>query len=392
MLTKYCILALGIICSIMPSLAQGGLSYDKSSVRLIGRTPKLTSDYGVGVSGHVAWLHRGEKQKPMLVMAGGCNFPTQGGAKQFYSDVYGAPFIRTDSLGRWQRIGSLPQAVAYAAVAWRDGYQYILGGQTPQGDTSLAYRIRLDIDGRLLVDSLPPLPEPRAGATAQWVGNRLYIFGGRANGRLTNTMLSIGRDRIWREEPSYPASPLLKLLSWTDGSRIYMIGSVTGGESDQSAELSMTGICYTPSTKLWMSMALPGMLEGATFGGGLVLVGHGRIFLTGGVHAERFLPAIRKEQALRKAKGQENSSQIRYWQDQLNEYLAQPVEWYRFNNQLWEVKIDSCGHTAYMLRASSPLLARADAAMVALPLGGFLQLGGERKPGVRTTEIALIVP
>lgn len=302
LMLRYVAIAWALVCSVVGLSAQSLRGYHEPIVRLIGRTPSINADYGLGVSGHIAWLEASPHMQTnvhLMIMAGGCNFPIQGGAKRFYRDIYGAQVSQTDSLGDWRYLGALPEAVAYAATAQHDGYHYILGGQTDKGDTALAYRIRVDAEGKILIESLPPLPAPRSGATAQWIGERLYVLGGREQGRITNTMLSIGADRVWREEPCYPSAPLLKVLSWTDGKGIGVVGSIVGAEGDEPAELSLTGMYYDPSLGKWVSMPLPGMLGGATLGGGLVFYGLDRVLLAGGVHAERFLPAIRQEQSLR---------------------------------------------------------------------------------------------
>lgn len=52
----------------------------------------------------------------MLLLAGGANFPDipaeKGGSKMYYKDVYAAS-IAEDTLLSWQKVGELPQPIAY---------------------------------------------------------------------------------------------------------------------------------------------------------------------------------------------------------------------------------------------------------------------------------------
>ena len=53
------------------------------------------------------------------------------------------------------------------------------------------------------ITPLPSLPEPRSGMASARIENVLYLIGGRVNGKLSNTVLSLDLkcpQKGWREE------------------------------------------------------------------------------------------------------------------------------------------------------------------------------------------------
>lgn len=353
--------------------------------------PAYEEDFAKGVSGHIAaMLKYGEQGRDsLLVVAGGCNFPdlpvSEGGARKFYSSVYGL-----NSNKEWAQLGEMPQAFAYAAWATTADRTAIVvaGGRGDQGDMKGAYTLWLNRNGELVRSALPPLPEGRSGAAGAVSGERFYLVGGQINGKPSNSMLSISLTHLeegWREENPYNQKPLLKVLAaGTTSGRIYLIGSVTGFESDRPARLDLTFLCYDISTSTWTTLPLPRNLDQSrtAFAGGMICTTDNGFVVAGGVCPEVFIPALRREQKLRKAKAKGKSMQIDALTQAGKKYLLQPTEWYRFSPQAWHYNDTTSTWTQL---PNSTHLSRADG-VLAKP---YFIIGGELKPGVRTPNIHL---
>ena len=207
-----------------------GTSQAQEDYRMFeARTPQLDPAYAKGVSGHIA----GEPRLGQLVMAGGCNFPDrparEGGAKRYYSEIYIADYLGAFNLAcetkaseldmGWKLVGHLSHPTAYAACQLYDDQLIVAGGQSATGDLSDAYMIQLNDSLGVEITPLPCLPEPRSGMASARIENVLYLIGGRVNGKLSNTVLSLdlkSPQKEWREETPYPHSPFLKLVAMTN--------------------------------------------------------------------------------------------------------------------------------------------------------------------------------
>lgn len=351
--------------------------------------PTNEADFGKGVSGHIAaMLKYGEQGRDsLLVVAGGCNFPdlpvSEGGARKFYSSVYGL-----NNNKEWAQLGEVPQAFAYAAWATTADRTAIVvaGGRGDQGDMTGAYTLWLNRSGELVRSALPPLPEGRSGGAGAVSGERFYVVGGQINGKPSNSMLSISLthpEEGWRAEKPYTQKPLLKVLaSGTASGRVYLIGSITGFEGNRPARLDLTFLCYDIATSTWSSLPLPKGLDQrrTAFGGGMICATDNGFVVAGGVCPEVFVPALRREQKLRKAKARGNSRRIDALTQAGKEYLLQPADWYRFSPEAWHYNDATARWTRL---PDSPNLSRADG-VLAKP---YLMIGGELKPGVRTPDI-----
>ncbi|MCS3118624.1 hypothetical protein NXV95_02125 [Bacteroides fragilis] len=106
-------------------------------------------------------------------------------------------------------------------------------------------------------------------------------------------------------------------------------------------------------------------------GGASVSYGDVLLICAGGVNRDIFEDAI----------------SARYQMVRESEYLLQPIEWYRFNDQLLAYNVRSSEWIR--IGVPSPMLARAGSSLVVF--GDILfYIGGELKPGVRTPGICRI--
>lgn len=389
-----------------------GTSQAQEDYRMFeAKTPQLDPAYAKGVSGHIA----GEPRPGLLVMAGGCNFPDrparEGGAKRYYSEIYIADYLSPMyaaceskaselDLG-WRLIGHLPQPTAYAAFLRYDDKLIVAGGQSATGDLSDAYMIQLNDSLGVEITPLPSLPEPRSGMASARIENVLYLIGGRVNGKLSNTVLSLDLSRPqkeWREETPYPHSPFLKLVAMTNQGEystsssipyLEVMGSFTGvDESDQRVQADVTYMTYTPQTKQWQTykIAPDDPIAAHGFGGGYAW--RYEAIFSGGVRADLFVTALQREKDLKAAKAKGNRRLVKKLQAEQRAYLSHDPAWYGFCSE-WYSFDRSRGRGE--AKSGFHFDGRADAVYLdrfSSMMDGML-IGGETMPGVRTPSIVI---
>lgn len=373
------------------------------------KTPQLDSAYAKGVSGHIA----GEPLTGRLVIAGGCNFPDrparEGGAKRYYSEIYAADYIEaldaaceaeTSDLDMgWKLVGHLPHPTAYAAFQRYANRLVVAGGRSDSGELRDAYMIQLGdtLDAEII--PLPSLPEPRSGMASALIGDVLYLIGGRVNGKLSNTVLSIDLSRPsrgWREEMPYPHSPFLKLVSTTNKIRVWRSGDVpslgimasfTGVEEpNQRVKADVTYMTYTPKTKKWQiyKIAPDDPIAAHGFGGGYAS-GNDASF-SGGVRADLFVMALQREKDLKAAKATGDHRLVKKLQAEQRAYLSHDPAWYGFCSDWYS--FDRSGGRGEA-KSGFHFDGRADAVYLdrcSSMMDGML-IGGETMPGIRTPMI-----
>ena len=389
-----------------------GTSQAQENYRIFeAKTPQLDPDYAKGVSGHIA----GEPRLGLLMMAGGCNFPDrparEGGAKRYYSEIYIAEYAGEVLLAcetkaseldmGWRLVGHLPQPTAYAAFQLYDDQLIVAGGQSAAGDLRDAYIIQLNDSLGVEITPLPSLPEPRSGMASALIENVLYLIGGRVNGKLSNTVLSLdlkSPQKEWREETPYPHSPFLKLVAMTNQGEsdtsssipyLEVMGSFTGvDESDQRVQADVTYMTYTPQTKQWQTykIAPDDPIVAYGFGGGYVSE-YSNSF-SGGVRADLFVTALQREKDLKVAKAKGNRRLVKKLQAEQRAYLSHDPAWYGFCSD-WYSFDRSRGRGE--AKSGFHFDGRADAVYLdrcSSMMDGML-IGGETMPGVRTPRIVI---
>ena len=389
-----------------------GTSQAQEDYRIFeAKTPQLDSAYAKGVSGHIA----GEPRPGLLVMAGGCNFPDrparEGGAKRYYSEIYIADYLgavrfacetKASELDMgWKLVGHLPHPTAYAAFQLYDDQLIVAGGQSAEGDLRDAYIIQLNDSLGVEITPLPSLPEPRSGMASARIENVLYLIGGRVNGKLSNTVLSLDLRRPqkeWREETPYPHSPFLKLvaamhLDESDTSSgvpyLELMGSFTGvDEPDQRVQADVTYMTYTPQTKQWQTYKIAPDDPIAAYGFGGGYASGGEASFSGGVRADLFVTALQREKDLKDAKAKGNRRLVKKLQAEQRVYLSHDPAWYGFCSDWYSFDRSSGRGEA---KSGFRFDGRADAVYLDRPFSmtdGIL-IGGETMPGVRTPSIVI---
>ncbi len=331
----------------------------------------------VGVSAPFAAFALGR-----LIMAGGCNFPTDpmgpASQKKFYRGIYAADPATME----WQRIGSLPEPSAYGATATVPDGIALIGG-TPDGTPTAGVtlmKISESPTGSVSVDfePLPPLPFTLDNMAATSIGTIIYVAGGNADSTPSTQLLALdtanpsGGWRRLRQMPGNPrVQPVMAAAKDASGETvIYLWGGFAGKHNGKEATLQLDGLKYIPSRNRWQAVAGPADPHGEplSVGGGCgATLPDGRIAIAGGVNKDVFLDALR---------------------NQAPDYLQHPIEWYRFNPN---VLIFDPKSEKWQTIFADAMAARAGAAMVATPEGEIILLGGELKPRIRTSE-TLVIP
>ena len=348
-------------------------------------------------------------------MAGGCNFPDrparEGGAKRYYSEIYLADYLdamyaaceaKASELDMgWKLVGHLPQPTAYAAFQQYFSQLIVAGGQSEAGELRDAYIMELSNSLGVEIIPLPSLPEPRSGMASALIGDVLYLIGGRVNGKLSNTVLSLDLRRPqkeWREETPYPHSPFLKLVAMTNQDEsdtssgvpyLSVMGSFTGvDEPDQRVQADVTYMTYTPQTKKWQTykIAPDDPIAAHGFGGGYVSE-YSNSF-SGGVRADLFVTALQREKDLKAAKAKGNRRLVKRLQAEQRAYLSHDPAWYGFCSDWYSFdksrgRGEAKSEFHFDGRADAVYLDRYSCAMA-----GML-IGGETMPGVRTSRIII---
>ena len=389
-----------------------GTSQAQEDYRIFeAKTPLLDPAYAKGVSGHIA----GEPRPGRLVMAGGCNFPDrparEGGAKRYYSEIYIADYLGAVHLAcetkaseldmGWKLVGHLPHPTAYAAFQLYDDQLIVAGGQSAEGDLRDAYIIQLSDSLGVEITPLPSLPEPRSGMASALIENVLYLIGGRVNGKLSNTVLSLDLSRPqkeWREETPYPNSPFLKLVATTNLGEystpssvpyLELMGSFTGvDEPDQRVQADVTYMTYTPQTKQWQTYKIAPDDPIAAYGFGGGYASGGEASFSGGVRADLFVTALQREKDLKAAKAKGNRRLVKKLQAEQRAYLSHDPAWYGFCSE-WYSFDKSRGRGE--AKSGFHFDGRADAVYLdrcSSMMDGML-IGGETMPGVRTPSIVI---
>ena len=389
-----------------------GTSQAQEDYRMFeAKTPQLDPAYAKGVSGHIA----GEPRLGQLVMAGGCNFPDrparEGGAKRYYSEIYTADYLGAVHLAcetkaseldmGWKLVGHLPHPTAYAAFQRYDDQLIVAGGQSAAGDLRDAYIIQLSDSLGVEITPLPSLPEPRSGMASARIENVLYLIGGRVNGKLANTVLSLDLkcpQKGWREETPYPHSPFLKLVAMTNQGEystssyvpcLVVMGSFTGvDEPDQRVQADATYMTYTPQTKQWQTYKIEpdDPIAAHGFGGGYASK-YSNSF-SGGVRADLFVTALQREKNLKAAKAKGNHQLVEKLEAEQRAYLSHEPAWYGFCSD-WYSFDRSSGRGE--VKSGFRFDGRADAVYLdrfSSMMDGML-IGGETMPGVRTPSIVI---
>ena len=405
----------------------------------------LSTFGGQGVSGAFAGT-TGE----YVLVAGGCNFPdtpaADGGQKVFYTDVYAIPLSclgATDNprSGDWQRVGSLPCALAYgASVTTPEGIVCLGGTADGQKSEDFATLLSLGKDGALQAQDIPLLPVALDNFAAAYGDGYIYVAGGQHNGIPNRKVFRLKwpLGAAWEELPDMPGpvrvQPAAAVQKGAIGSNFYLLG----GYDPRYGKAVANGVYYDPRKKEWFATSLmqanqkassqtPSPLplkgegghlssidgneqniplspsEGERGGGlepleGLALVGASaipsgaaHILCFGGVNKDIFEAALERNMLI--GDTATTADRLAALREEAHAYMTQDPAWYQFRRSIlvYHTVTDSWAEVF-----DSPLLARAGAGLVPVTIGtgnsslSALVIGGEEKPGVRSSDVTRV--
>lgn len=342
-------------------------------IELMSGFPDGESGYDLGVSGCYAG-----KLGDFLIMAGGCNFPdkplSEGGVKRYYKGIYAAR-VNDSSVLHWVKVGKLPVEAAYGATVSLPDRLIFIGGSNSSSQLSSVLSFSFDCMKELSVtcEVLPSLPCTLDNMSATLLGDTLYVLGGYKDGIPSCSMFSFCLNNYSGRWTEYflPGRPRVQPVCASLLGDLYIWGGFIPGK--ESSVLT-DGLCYLSASGQWKVLKAPLTAEGQPLtltGGTSVSYGDSLIICAGGVNRDIFEDAISGC----------------YKKVCESEYLLQPAEWYHFNDQLLAYDVRSGEWTR--IGTPSPMLARAGASLVLFGEALFY-IGGELKPGIRTSDICRI--
>lgn len=357
-------------------------------VRSVAGFPAAEPGYSLGVSACYAG-----QIGDYLVVAGGCNFPEAGKPKKYYAGVYAARMDRATL--QWRLVGFLPEAAAYGATVACGDSLLFLGGNNTDHALAAVYSVRLNSAGTdVSINRLADLPATADNMAVALAGNDIFVVGGNQNGKPSNAVLRYklgansvnqGSNTIVRGLNSVnqatnsassvdiriPGAPRVQPVAAAYNNRLYVWGGFYA-DGEQS-KVHTDGYVYDVNAKEWGALAAPRSADGEemTLSGGIAWADGNHLYATGGVNRTIFLDAISG----------------RYECVEKNDYLKQPIDWYKFSGNLYV--FDAVAGQWLTTTFANQALARAGAQVVPTALGVYY-IGGELKPALRTPQIVII--
>lgn len=336
-------------------------------VRSVAGFPAAEPGYSLGVSACYAG-----QIGDYLVVAGGCNFPEAGKPKKYYAGVYAARMDRATL--QWRLVGFLPEAAAYGATVACGDSLLFLGGNNTDHALAAVYSVRLNYAGtNVLINRLADLPATADNMAVALAGNDVFVVGGNQNGKPSNAVLryQLGASTVSSANLCIPGAPRVQPVAAAYNDKLYVWGGFYA-DGEQS-KVHTDGYVYDVNAKEWGALAAPRSADGEemTLSGGIAWADGNRLYATGGVNRTIFLDAISG----------------RYECVEKNDYLKQPIDWYKFSGNLYV--FDAVAGQWLTTMFANQALARAGAQVVPTTLGVYY-IGGELKPALRTPEIVII--
>lgn len=181
--------------------------------------------------------------------------------------------------GRWSSPGDLPTGLNHSQAATHDGDLYLAGGYL-EGQQATSNFWRYDTETKQW-EQLPPMSQPRGGAAAAAIGDKLYVVGGGPQmygisdpaGPFATFEIYDFAGESWSSGPAAPLA-LHHVNAAGLGGRLYIAGGRVGVEESSDAFLR-----YDPQRERWER--LPSLPIGPISSAGVVAAA-GKIVVVGG--------------------------------------------------------------------------------------------------------------
>ena len=174
---------------------------------------------------------------------------------------------------QWRSIGVLPEPVGEHALVHHSDHLYLLGGRTPNGDTTSVWRYSL-LNGDWL--KVHDMPRAKHSFSALLIGDKIWTIGGRSE-ELGSSIRSIEIYSIagntWRDGPELPVGGGGLFAAYLNG---YV--HIIGGESFNPNRVYDHHLIYDIAEKSWATAVRPSVPR---HGGAMVVIGQD-LYLIGG--------------------------------------------------------------------------------------------------------------
>lgn len=153
--------------------------------------------------------------------------------------------------GRWRKKSSLREDLMGVAITVKDGRALAVGGM---GSDLLPRNILQQYDLRKDVWALlPPMPTPRYDATAQLLGSKIYVAGGRHCKRSLKAFEVFDTEtRSWTTLPSMPCKRSYGGVVWDSAGRLCLLGGLRKGAGHQSSKFTKNVNIFDTNQGLWL--------------------------------------------------------------------------------------------------------------------------------------------
>jgi N-acetylneuraminate epimerase len=197
-----------------------------------------------------------------LLVGGGANFPDkmpwEGGSKVWHDRL----FALDPGQASWREVGRLPHPAGYGvSIQTPEGVLLIGGGDAGRNFRSV-WRLRWDGHAASF-ETLPELPCPVAMMAGALVGRMVYIAGGQEKPDATEAstaFFALDLDRLdagWRSLDYLPGPPRFFATAGSDGVHFYLFGGaklVPGPDGKPQREWLRDAWRYTPGSG-WSRLA-----------------------------------------------------------------------------------------------------------------------------------------
>jgi hypothetical protein len=187
-----------------------------------------------------------------------------GGCCDYYGNDGSAYTPATDS---WEPLPQAPLAGRYTAGAWT-GRELIIAGGTGRAQTGNVVRSLTFADAAAYNPStrtwrrLPPMPEPRAGASATWTGTEVLVVGGSKPPINVEPYVRLHTDGVaynpatnrWRRLPAMGDTGRAEHIATWTGRQLLVWGGAGWTVREGSRTAPRHGVVYDPAANRWSAM------------------------------------------------------------------------------------------------------------------------------------------
>ncbi|MDO4790726.1 MAG: hypothetical protein Q3998_07155 [Porphyromonas sp.] len=332
------------------------------------------------------------------IYGGGCNFPdipvADGGKKVFYKSLY----MLSGEGDVWETtlLSSLPRSLAYGASVSLGGGDMLLfvGGVGEEGASNeITMLSKIGSSGEITISKYPfSLPFGWYEGAAAEHEKTLYFTGGWKDGELVTDLyaFSLRSGETTKVIPLPDGARLQPNLFTIDGYLFLFGGFFPGGDiripGEEPRVHRTAWKLNLSSPKRWEPLKEPrtGSDTPLSFIGATVAKDDvsGAVYSVGGVNPSLFQEAISRGYLLKKALAAQDADAEGRLREEQRSYLLHPESYYRFSSAL--VRYDHRKDDWKVLKDSG-IFATAGSVLIAKEKR-LMQIGGERKPGIRTFD------